>query len=416
MSDGEQHALCSPSGAKRWLACPGSVALEATEANTTSEFADEGTRAHKMAAEGLFNRWVDIDSDTATDLEMVEAVRRYCMQVKARVDYYKLAGATTVTLLVEQKLDLSPITGEKDARGTADHVIIAEFADHSVLEVGDLKYGKGVAVGAVGNEQLQMYALAAMLEHSLLHDFTAVVLAIYQVRLHNEAGMWETSPDTLYKFGEYAAQRAAIALACVQNPASAVQHLEPTEDGCRFCRAKAKCPALAKAVHATVMGEFQKIDAPDAQVLSPQDLAPTEPDMAALLPLFMERVGLIEDWCAAVRAEVERRLLDGKPVAGWKLVEGRKGARAWTDTDAAEKVLIAAKTPLADIYTPRELLGPAKIERVVKSLRPDAWQALQGLIRQADGKPSVAPAKDPRPVWSPQTAEDFEDFSAGDLI
>ena len=39
------HAKMSPSGAHRWMRCPASLLLEQTLPDTSSKYADEGTRA-----------------------------------------------------------------------------------------------------------------------------------------------------------------------------------------------------------------------------------------------------------------------------------------------------------------------------------------------------------------------------------
>ncbi len=44
------HALLSPSSAERWMQCPGSVALSYGAPDSSSEYADEGTAAHELAA------------------------------------------------------------------------------------------------------------------------------------------------------------------------------------------------------------------------------------------------------------------------------------------------------------------------------------------------------------------------------
>ena len=43
------HALLSPSSASRWLLCPASVAYTKDMPEETSEYAEEGSRAHLWA-------------------------------------------------------------------------------------------------------------------------------------------------------------------------------------------------------------------------------------------------------------------------------------------------------------------------------------------------------------------------------
>ena len=43
------HAKLSASGAKRWMSCTPSVALESQFPESTSTFAEEGTFAHSLA-------------------------------------------------------------------------------------------------------------------------------------------------------------------------------------------------------------------------------------------------------------------------------------------------------------------------------------------------------------------------------
>ena len=45
-----EHARLSPSGAEKWMTCPGSVALEADEPDTSNDYSDEGTAAHFLAS------------------------------------------------------------------------------------------------------------------------------------------------------------------------------------------------------------------------------------------------------------------------------------------------------------------------------------------------------------------------------
>ena len=51
------HAKLSPSGAHRWMACSGSVVLEAAYPDKGSDYAREGTVAHELAAGHLSLGW-----------------------------------------------------------------------------------------------------------------------------------------------------------------------------------------------------------------------------------------------------------------------------------------------------------------------------------------------------------------------
>ena len=45
-----EHAVYSPSGAKKWMTCSGSIAMEAGEPGDCNEYTDEGTAAHQLAS------------------------------------------------------------------------------------------------------------------------------------------------------------------------------------------------------------------------------------------------------------------------------------------------------------------------------------------------------------------------------
>jgi hypothetical protein len=120
----------------------------------------------------------------------------------------------------------------------------------------------------------------------------------------------------------------------------------------------------------------------------------------------MASVGLVEEWCKAVRAETERRLLAGTSVDGFKLVQGRRGSRKWADPAAAEALLKSFRLRQEEMYD-FSLISPTTAEKVLKS-SPKRWVKACGLITQSEGKMSVAPASDPRPAMAiTATADDF---------
>jgi hypothetical protein len=50
MSD---HARLSPSGSKKWMACPGSLTLESFVPNESNEYSDDGTACHAVLEDCL---------------------------------------------------------------------------------------------------------------------------------------------------------------------------------------------------------------------------------------------------------------------------------------------------------------------------------------------------------------------------
>jgi hypothetical protein len=379
------------------------MALEREFPDTSSAFADEGTAAHEVASRVLLDSMAVAahyvgERIAVSDTKTVECTDDMASFVQLYVDFVR---AVPGTLLIEQRvcfeqtLQLEPGEGF----GTADALV----ANGSHLTVIDLKFGRGERVEAEENHQMMMYALGAVETFGdLVGPFETFSLVIHQPRIAAGVSVWHTDLARLMEFADSIrteARRVKSALRRADEGKPIDDYMSPGEKTCRWCKAKAVCPALTARVQAEVGAQFEDIS--DEVAEAPKLYG----DNA--LPNAMAAVGLIEDWCTAVRAETERRLLAGQPVPGWKLVEGRKGARAWTNKAEAEALLKGKfRLPTDDIYS-KELISPTQAVKLLKDSPPRLAQ-VETLISQSAGKPSVAPESDKRAAYQPVTFDDME--------
>src|SRR5690606_39589774 len=110
------------------------------------------------------------------DVEMESAITDYVEIVEERFLAAKSRSKDAIVLL-EERLDFSYLIPE--GFGTGDVVIISE----GILEIIDLKYGKGVPVSAEGNPQMRLYALGALDGFGWMYDIREVRMTIVQPRL-----------------------------------------------------------------------------------------------------------------------------------------------------------------------------------------------------------------------------------------
>jgi hypothetical protein len=435
-----KHAIFSPSGFKALMLCPAKPAMERGLPDASSDYADEGTAAHFLAAHcldrgtlpaayvnGQIMLWRHDESDsegtcwiedatsemdvtntfTVTD-EMVDAVQVY-------VDLVRDLAGDDGELLVEQALPIAHITGEQDAEGTGDAVILR--GDEII--VVDLKYGKGVEVSAIDNPQLMLYGLGALEKFALMGDFAGVRMVISQPRVSTAPSEHAMSVVELMQWSKDAARAAFIAtnIYSSEHREDYWPYAKPHPEACRFCKAKATCPALSASVQTALSAEFTDLTTKDAtaqEQIVKQLVADVPADN---LGAKMDSVELVEMWCKAIRARCESVLLAGGAVAGYKLVAGKRGARAWSDEAEAEKALKSFRLKKEQMYD-MKVISPTSAEKLLKP-QPKRWTKLQALIKQGEGKPSVAPIADARPalavkpiesefeVIEPQGAEDL---------
>ena len=409
------HSKFSASKAKQWMGCPGSMVLEVGMPDTSSKYADEGTLAHEVAEAALREPGMSCGGVQGRgDDTMTGYVDHYISNLKQYAEGSEM--------LVEQRLNYSSfIVVPKDAAwGTSDAVILKG----DEIQVHDLKYGMGDIVSPERNPQMMLYALGALAEYDgLAGDFTNVRMVIHQPRVVKAPQEWDCTVTELKEFAVEAKQAAHLVKAAEHGYRGVEQgtktqaeweaeYLKPSIDSCRWCKARATCPALRTWATDTVFAhapatadEFADMTVPGKEHIAPAD--------AAWLGASMAKADLIEVWLKAVRAEVERRLLAGADVPGYKLVQGRQGNRAWSDPVAAEALLKSFRLKEAEMYE-FKLISPTVAEKVLTE-SPKRWAKASALISRADGKPSVAPLSDRRPALEVKpVAEDFADETVAD--
>jgi hypothetical protein len=414
------HSKLSASAADRWMACPGSVVLSEGQPDNTSEYAAWGSVAHRLADECLTKSKDPVtfiglkynqDGYTFTvDDEMADCVQTYLgnlREMTAGADLFESETRTNYStwLNVDQAL----------AWGTADATALIG----TELQVHDLKTGRGVEVDAVENRQMMLYAGGKLLEMEALGiEVETVRLVIHQPRVRKAPSEWSLSREELVTWLTSTARSGAASVLVAQETHGTSRWDETflrSGDQCRWCRAKATCPALRQDVVDTVAigGGTRDISDDDFEVIKPDAV-----DEAGLLAACLSKVDLIEDWCSAIRAESLRRLSAGEPVPGYKLVQGKRGNRQWADPAEAEKVLREQfRLPVEKAYD-LKLISPTTAEKLAKAgdIGPRQWAKVIPLIVQRDGAPSVAPASDPRPAITVQPVAEAFEVQAGDLV
>ena len=374
MASGVKHAKLSPSSAKRWYACPGSVYLTAgLPSSPTSIHAAEGTLAHKLcewlvngdedelSIMGKIGQTMEQDGFTIeiTD-EMVNAALVYLDTItKDKKEMESSDKPAPVELKTEMRVKAFP-----GVWGTCDCIL---YRRGDRLIVYDFKYGKGVAVSPEDNPQLSIYALGAMNDDSVGFAFNSVEVVIVQPRA---GGVKRAVLDV-----KAAKKSFADALTRVEDP------LAPTVAGewCRWCPAASVCGSLKGKAQEAAKADFALAPAPVSAV------GMTNEQMGKALAWE----GVVTTYFSSLREAVRAKLEAGEEVPGWKLVAGRS-IRKWVDE---AKVVKEYEDLLGDRLWEKKLVSPARLEKIVgKGVLEE-----KGLTMKPEAARTVAPEGDPRP-------------------
>lgn len=389
---GRAHALLSASKAAMWLACPPSARLQDTVEEQRSVYAEEGTLAHELAEVQLRRKLNPCDSKTRAALEkqlkkickdarcgteMENAIQFYIEVVEEKFMAAKARSKDAVVLL-EERVDYSDWVPE--GFGRCDVIIIAD----GLMDVVDLKYGKGEPVSATGNPQMRLYSLGALAEYEYLYDIQEICATVIQPRLDSISSETLTKEELLAWANEVVRPAAKAAFA-------GEGEYNPGERQCRWCKVRGNCRARADEQMKALAYEFQ-----DPALLSLEEIGSI---------LFI--ADQLKVWAEDIRDYALEQAKAGNKVPQWKIVEGRSN-RKITDAAAVKDKLLAAGYPETDILKPQELVALGDLEKKVLGKKLFA-ELLSDYVIKPPGKPTLVPETDKRPEMNSLEAE-FENM------
>ena len=399
MATPESHALLSASSAHRWLHCTAAPRFEAQFPKApSSRDAAEGTLAHSICELFVNRKFASLPSrklnaaikklreDPLFSEEMLTTAEVYTDYLNDKA----LSFPEMPFVATEVKVDFSHIAPQ--GFGTCDCVMVG--AD--TLHITDYKHGKGVPVSAKGNPQMRLYALGALRLYSMIYGdrIRRVSMAICQPRLHAEVEEDALSIEELIAWGESIKPIA-------QEAFSGTGRFVPG-DHCRFCRGRSQCRARAE-IH-TALEDFKDCVPVGS---NPKDgKSPCLSD-AEIGDLLMRGKDLVQ-WYNDLQEYALGALMCGRPIPGYKVVEGRS-IRAFDDADTALELIEASGVAHEMLYDYKA----KSLSEIEKLMGKKAFAEVVGdhVIHPA-GKPTLAVESDKRPSYSSAEA-DFAGVSDG---
>lgn len=302
------HAILSPSSAKRWINCTPSALLAEAAGSKSSVYAEEGTLAHEIAEyaltkylEGAYDPIID-DAVPLKDehlenplfgVDMADYIRDYCeFVIGENYEMQKQDGSSKMYL--ERRVDITDFA--PDSFGSVDVTLVSDKTIHII----DLKYGAGVRVSADMNEQMLMYALGALgaLKAAASKDITNIRMTIAQVRL-DHYDTFELSKGELLDWAEKVLKPAA-------KDAMQGKGKQAIGSWCGFCPVKAQCRAQRDAV----IADFE--EKPEPLLLSDEEIVD-----------LIGKIDTYKSWIESVNKYVYDRAIQGHKWEGYKLIAGR---------------------------------------------------------------------------------------------
>lgn len=385
------HSNISPSQAKRFFGCPGSVQAQTkvSEKLPSHPAGLEGTAIHELAAicmtedvnpYDLRGTMIEV-KDNFGDVHEYEVNDDFAFTV----DMYRNViegileahGLSPRALQIETKFNLPEI--DPKARGTVDCSFVAE----GTLYVIDLKSGRGIVVDPEDNKQAMYYAIRPYLDAKMF--ISKVKIGIIQPRAKEGdlIKFWETTPERMERFIEELKQ--AIARTREEDPAFV------PGDYCHFCDALSVCPAQQKELVETVEEIAPQIakSLPTVTELSPEQIGKALPALEVL-----------EGYLKQLKRYAFVLAKDGKDIPGYSLSKSSKHRR-WKDEQAVVQAF--GKKYGDELWKKPKFKSPAQLEKIIgKKELADYWMKPEGNLK-------LVPTKKAKEVIDRSVQEAFKD-------
>ena len=397
------HARNAPSDSKRWLRCPGAINLckKLNFVSRTSPAAAEGTAAHEIR-ERCLKTGNDPDAYlgevlTADGMEF-EVTSSMCDALQPGIDRIREFHGK---LYVEKRVDITPWVGltEDGERqyGTLDCGIVNDIE----IAISDLKFGEGVPVEAVNNEQQLLY-LRAFIKQFLNDEVgnRKLRIIIDQPRNNAGGGEWVIDFAELKKWAKYCKERAALTY---DENAPCI----PSKEACFWCPAakiEGACNAHDKWVLEMFLEDVEDLDADEFELPDPTVISDKRKRV------IYENISLIRKFIDRVEASVRDEIFAGEGEKyGKKVVLGKRSARRHKDELISELHFLSEGHDPRLLYTSK-LKSPAQLEDTVlgKNGFPES------LMAGGEKQPVVAPIEDARPAIALSGKDDIEDLGDDD--
>lgn len=398
MSGTRVHSKLGASAAKRWLSCPGSVALcAALPEPPESKWAREGSAAHRLGEVCLERgqQPADFIGKSVPDFPDVKVSKDMAKAVKVYTDFARSLGFDDPANVVFLEAGFALADFDAELFGHNDLSIYQPAVE--VLHVVDYKHGAGVTVEAEDNPQIKFYGLGALLQ--LARPVQRVDMHIVQPRGRgNAVKSFSLEPIDLWEFG-VTLQEGAEATRQPNAP------LVPG-DHCRFCKAAATCPKLYADALAVAAEDFAATGVPDEiPALSSEEIGKR-----------LKQAEVVTGWVKALEAHAYREAMAGRMPAGRKFIESL-GHRQWKDGALAMRQAVRTfNLSEAELFTEPKPVTPAEFERIAKTVATDR-KAIESFMEPhlADRKKSLSlvDVSHKRPAVNPVAGE-FDDITESD--